>query len=438
MKMEDMVIVSVDDHAVEPPTAFIPHYPADKKDHAPKIVDKGGKDVWLWNGQHYPTIGLNAVVGRPRSEYGMEPTRFDQLRPGTYDAKARVDDMNVNGVCGSLNFPTFPSFSGNVFIGAALQGHRDEALLAVRAWNDWHVLEWCAAGPGRLIPMIMLPLWDMNETLAEIQRMVKYDVHAITFPDNPALIGLPSLHNEYWEPLWKACCDHKMVLNCHIGTGARAAHASDESPIDAWITTMPMSISNSAADWLFARFWRNYPELRMALSEGGIGWVPYLLERADFTYEHHHEWTFTDFGKERPSDVFKRHIITCFIDDQFGLKSLDYMNTAMVCYEADYPHSDTLWPNCPEYLYASVNGLSDSVIDAITHKNVMREYSYDPYATLGGREKCNVGALRYLGRDVDVSPRENLGGLKTDSMNLVGQARRPVTSGEIQAMFAAA
>lgn len=438
MKMEEMVIVSVDDHAVEPPEAFIRHYPADKKDRAPRIVDKGGKDVWLWNGTHYPTIGLNAVVGRPRSEYGMEPTRFDQLRPGTFDAKARVDDMNVNGICGSLNFPTFPSFSGNVFIGAALQGHKHEALLAVRAWNDWHVLEWCGTAPGRLIPMIMLPLWDMAETLAEIKRWVPHDVHAITFPDNPALIGLPSLHNEFWEPLWAACCDHKMVLNCHIGTGARAAHASDESPIDAWITTMPMSISNSAADWLFGRFWKKFPDLRMALSEGGIGWVPYLLERADFTYEHHHEWTFTDFGKERPSDVFKRHIITCFIDDQFGLKSLDYMNTDMVCYEADYPHSDTLWPNCPEYLYASVNGLSDHVIDAITHKNVMREYSYDPYTVLGGREKCNVGALRYLGRDVDVSPRENLGGLKTESMELVGQARRPVTSGEIQAMFAAA
>src|SRR3982751_2436614 len=103
MKMEDMVIVSVDDHAVEPPEAFIRHYPADKKDHAPKIIDKAGKDVWAWNGGFYPTIGLNAVVGRPRSEYGMEPTRYDQLRPGCFDAKARVDDMNVNGILASLN-----------------------------------------------------------------------------------------------------------------------------------------------------------------------------------------------------------------------------------------------------------------------------------------------------------------------------------------------
>ena len=392
----------------------------------------------MWNDTIFPTIGLNAVVGRPRSEYGMEPTRFEQLRPGCFDPKARVDDMNVNGICGSLNFPTMPMFAGNVFIRAAANGAREDALLALRAWNDWHVLEWCATAPGRLIPMILLPLWDMQEVLLEIRRMVPYGVHAVSFPDNPAVIGLPSLHNEYWEPLWKACCDHKLVLNCHIGTGAQAGHASDESPIDAWITTMPMSISNSAADWLFASFWKRYPDLRMALSEGGIGWVPYLLERADFTYAHHREWTFSDFADERPSDVFKRHIITCFIDDQFGLKSLEYMNPEMVCYEADYPHSDTLWPNGPEYLWASMNRLDPKVIDAVTHANAMREYSFDPFGTLGGRENCTVAALRHLGRNVDVSPRENLGGLKAESADLITQARRPVTSGEIQRMFTAA
>ncbi|MDO7841841.1 amidohydrolase family protein [Sphingomonas immobilis] len=438
MKMEDMILVSVDDHNVEPANAFVSHYPAAFKDEAPRIVDRGGKDAWLWNDTVYPTIGLNAVVGRPRSEFGMEPTRFEQLRPGCFDPKARIDDMNVNGILGSLNFPTMPGFAGGAFITAAQNGAPDKALRAVRAYNDWQVQDWCGAGPGRLIPMVILPLWDMTETVAEIDRMAKAGVHAISFPDNPFKGGLPSIHNAYWEPVWKKCSDHKMVLNCHIGTGSEAAHASDETPIDAWITTMPMAISNSAADWLFASFWKRYPDLRMALSEGGIGWVPYLLERADFTYEHHREWTFSDFGKERPSDVFKRHIITCFIDDQFGLKSLDYMNPDMVCYEADYPHSDTLWPNCPEYLYASINGLSDSVIDAITHKTVMREYSYDPFTTLGSRENCMVGALRHLGRNVDVSPRENLGGLKTDSMDLVGQARRPVTSGEIQKMFASA
>ena len=437
MEMNDMVLVSIDDHVLESPDAFLRHYPVERRGEAPKIIQKGDSEVWFWNDTVYPTIGLNAVVGRPRSEYGMEPTRFDQVRKGCYDPKARVDDMNVNGILGSLNFPTFPSFAGNVFIQAAATAP-ERALMAVRAYNDWHVQDWCGAAPGRLIPLIMLPIWDMPATLAEMKRMSAAGVHAITFPDNPALVGLPSIHNEYWEPFWAACVTYKMVINCHIGTGARAAHASLESPIDAWITTMPMSISNSAADWTFATFWKRYPELRMALSEGGIGWVPYFLERADFTYEHHHEWTFSDFGGERPSDVFKRHIICCFIDDQFGLKNLDYLNENMVAYECDYPHSDTVWPNVPEYLWASVNALSAATIDKITHQNVMREYSFDPITMMGGRANCTVGALREFGKHVDVSPRSGLGGLKTDSMDVVGKARRPVTSGEIMKMFAAA
>ena len=437
MKMEDLVIISVDDHAVEPPEAFLPHYQGSLKDEAPRIIDRDGQDVWFWNDTVYPTIGLNAVVGRPRNEYGMEPTRFEQVRKGCYDAKARVDDMNVNGVLSSLNFPTFPGFSGNIFVAAA-QTHPDKALRAVKAWNDWHVLDWCGTAPERFIPMCILPFWDMEATLAEMKRMSKLGVHAVTMSDNPSLIGLPSIHNEYWEPFWKACVDYKMVINCHIGTGARAAHPSDESPIDAWITAMPISIANSAADWTFGTFWKRYPDLRMTLSEGGIGWIPYFLERADFTYEHHHEWTFTDFGKERPSDVFKRHVICCFIDDQFGVKNLEYMNTDMVAFEVDYPHSDTVWPNVPEYLWLSVNGLDPKVIDKITHQNVMREYNYDPISKLGGREKCTVAHLRELGKDVDVSPREGLGGLKTDSMDAVGKARRPVTSGDIQRMLASA
>jgi hypothetical protein len=436
MQMEDMIIVSVDDHAVEPPEAFIRHYPESKRDRAPRIIDRDGKDVWLWDGKIYPTIGLNAVVGRPRSEYGMEPTRFEQLRPGCYDPKARVDDMNANGILGSLNFGTMPGFSGGVFVNNA---DKAESLLAIQAWNDWHELEWCAIGKDRLIPMIILPLWDMSLTLAEMRRMSKHGVHNIAFPDNPARSGLPSIHNVYWDPFWQECCDLQMLLNCHIGTGSRAEHASEESPIDAWITTMPMAIANSAADWLFGSFWGRYPDLRMALSEGGIGWIPYFLERADFTHEHHHQWTFSDFGNgERPSDVFKRHIVTCFIDDQFGLKSIEYLNSDMVCYEADYPHSDTLWPNCPEYLWLSLQDKSAEIIDKVTHQNAMRVMHYDPIERLGGRDKCTVGHLRELGKDVDVSPREGMGGLKTGSMDVVGKARRPVTSGEIMAMFASA
>src|SRR3546814_10011867 len=114
-----------------------------------------------------------------------------------------------------------------------------------------------------------------------------------------------------------------------------------------------------------------------------------------FTHEHHREWTFTDFGGERPSDLFKRHVICCFIDDQFGVKNLEYMNVDMVAYECDYPHSDTVWPNVPEYLWASVNGLDKGTIDKITHLNEMREYSFDARSEAHTSELQSLMRLSY-------------------------------------------
>ena len=430
MQMNDMILISVDDHNVEPPEAFIRHWPAADKSEAPRIIKRDGKDVWTFHDKIFPTIGTNAVVGRPREEYGMEPDEFDQMRPGVFDALKRVDDMNVNGQLAAINFPTFPSFAGGAFLALA----DDLAARAIRAYNDWHVHEWCGAAPGRFIPMVILPLWDMAATLAELDRVSKLGVHAISFPDNPARIGLPSIHNAYWDPMWKKLCDLKIVINCHIGTGSRAEHASDETPINAWITTMPMSIANSAADWVHASFWNRYPDLRMALSEGGIGWIPYFLERADFTFEHHGPWTgYMEHGK-RPSEVFKRHIITCFIDDKAGLEMMHHMNPDLVTWECDYPHSDTLWPNCPEYLWECVKDADPAIINKISHENVMREYSFDAFGLNGGRENCTVGHLRELGRDVDVSPRSNLGGRVTESM----EAKKLVTSGDIVRMLSPA
>jgi len=434
MTMDDMVLVSVDDHVVEPPDAFLRHFPERLKSRAPVVERVGTADLWVWDKVQFGTSGLNAVAGRPKSEYGREPVAYEQMREGCYRVQARIDDMNANGVLGSMCFPSFPSYAGSVLFKKA-ESDPEVALAAVRAYNDWHVHEWCAAAPGRFIPLIILPLWDLAASLEEVRRMSVLGVHAASFPDNPDVLGLPALHGDHWEPLWKAFSDARMVINCHIGSGDRPGHASPSTPITAWITSFPMSISMAAANWLNASFWRRYPDLRMALSEGGIGWIPYLLERADFTQVQHGEWTNVDFGGEKPSDVFKRHILTCFIDDIFGIKNLDSMNEDMVCWECDYPHSDTLWPQSPECIWASVKQLPREKIDKITHRNAMREYSYDPFSIIG-RENCTVAALRAKATHVDIRPKSNLGGLGTQSMESADNNRRPVTSGEINDMFA--
>ena len=164
----------------------------------------------------------------------------------------------------------------------------------------------------------------------------------------------------------------------------------------------------------------------MALSEGGIGWIPYLLERADFTYKQHSPWTRTNFGKELPSDVFRRHIITCFIDDDFGLRNRADIGIDMICWEADYPHSDATWPFSPENLWKGIRSLPSGDINKISHLNTMREFNYDPFSAMGGRDACTVGALRELAKHVDILPKSR-GGLNPST---VGD--KPVTSADIK------
>jgi predicted TIM-barrel fold metal-dependent hydrolase len=281
--------------------------------------------------------------------------------------------------------------------------------------------------------MAILPFWDVAETVKEIERVVRKGCHAVTFSDNPSLKGLPSIHNSVWEPMWKACNDNRVTINCHIGTGYAPPHPSMESPIDAWITGMPISIANSASDWIQLQALHRYPDLKIALSEGGIGWVPYFLERADFTYEHHHEWTHTNFRGKRPSEVFREHFITCFIDDKFGVANRHAVGVDIICYECDYPHSDTVWPKSPEYLMEGFEAASvpDEDIDKITHLNAMRTYSFDPFSTLG-RDQCTVGSLRAKARGVDVAPRRQ-GGARP----IAEGDTRVVTSGDVVKLFAA-
>jgi hypothetical protein len=200
--------------------------------------------------------------------------------------------------------------------------------------------------------------------------------------------------------------------------------------MDVLITLQPMNIVQAAADLVWSRMLRKFADLKVALSEGGIGWVPYFLERIDYNYDRHHAWTGQDFGDKLPSEVFNEHVITCFIDDRFGMASRGALDIDMVTWECDYPHSDSNWPQSPEVFAQSIIGASDEEIDKITHLNAMRHFHYDPFSVLGGKENCTVGALRKSVEGHDVTIR---------SQRREGEQRSAMTAAaELQKMASAA
>ncbi|MFI0355027.1 amidohydrolase family protein [Actinomadura sp. 9N407] len=407
MKLADLILISVDDHIVEPPDMFVNHLPEKYRADAPRLVHlDDGTDVWKFRDTVIPNVALNAVAGRPKEEYGLEPQGLDEIRPGCYDVHERVKDMNAGGILASMNFPSFPGFAARLFATE----DSDFSMALVRAYNDWHIDEWCGAYPGRFIPMALPVIWDAELAAAEVRRVAEKGCRSLTFTENPAALGYPSFHSDYWDPLWKALCDTGTVLNVHIGSSGRLSIPAADSPPDVMITLQPMNIVQAAADLLWSRVIKEFPTIRIGLSEGGTGWIPYFLERVDRTFEMHSTWTMQDFGGRLPSEVFREHFLTCFISDPLGVKLRHDIGIDNICWEADYPHSDSMWPNAPEELQAVLteHDVPDEDINKMTYENAMRWYSFDPFKDVP-RERATVGALRRAaeGHDVSIRPRSH-------------------------------
>src|SRR6201996_6802370 len=231
VKAEDMILVSIDDHVIEPRDMFDNHVPAKYKNEAPKsIMDENGYENWWFQGVASQSGSLNAVVGWPNEEWGMNPTTFAEMRPGSYDIHERVRDMNRNGILASMCFPSFAGFSARFFQEAK---DPDLALIMLKAYNDWHIDEWCTAYPGRFIPLAIVPVWDPKQAVAEVRRVAAKGCRAVTMPELPHIQGLPSYHDmEYWGEFFQVCSELQVVMCLHIGQGFGAINSAPAAPID--------------------------------------------------------------------------------------------------------------------------------------------------------------------------------------------------------------
>jgi predicted TIM-barrel fold metal-dependent hydrolase len=418
MDINDCVLISVDDHIVEPPETFVGRLPKKYEDKAPRFITReDGANLWVYEGHTIESWAVNAVVGRPPEEWGFEPHAYDEVRPGVYDVHARVKDMSANGQWAALNFPTFPTFGGSLFSIFAYRD-ADQATEMVRAYNDWHVDAWCGEYPDRFIPCGITPLHDVDAMVREARRLAGKGCHAVTFIGAP--FPYPSFFTDHWDRFFAECQELDTVVCLHLGAGMSAYNmieAIDDAPplpdpepsrsgyrylgISA-IPGTPMAV---AADLLNSHLFERFPRLKVALSEGGIGWIPYFLDECDHRLRHHGPWTGLSFGGRLPSEIFKEHVFGCFIDEVAGVKAAsEFLNQDLVGWESDYPHSDGTWPEGPEKLALSFAGIPDDIVAKFSHENAARFFSFDPFKSRTP-EQCTVAALRQEVSDWDVTIR---------------------------------
>jgi predicted TIM-barrel fold metal-dependent hydrolase len=377
MLRADVQPISVDDHVVEPSHVFVDHIEPKFRDRAPRIVDRDGVEGWLWEDRFYSLSfqgNANTRIFR-EDEKGrgddLHARRYEDMIPAVYDVHERVKAMDEDGVWAELLFPTFPRFGGTRFLDAE---DKELGLAIVRAWNNWMLDEWCEAYPGRFVPQTLVPLWDVPEAVKEVERCAAKGSRAVLFTENPHPIGLPSFPTGHWRPLFEACNATGLPLSMHIGTSSGLLTPSPESTPSVGIALCGVNSMSALGDLIYSGAFNGLPNFKIALSEGGAGWVPYVLERLDYTWERsRYEGLQND---ERPSDVFAQHVWVCVIADHYAIRNRDLIGVDKLMWEADFPHNDGNWPNSRKMLADSLVDVPDDEAAQIAELNARELYRF--------------------------------------------------------------
>ena len=260
--------------------------------------------------------------------------------------------------------------------------------------------------------MGILPFYDPEESVKEIHRLAAKSVgcRSITMPETPYGVGMPDFATGYWDPIFTAMVETNMVASMHIGGGFGLIKRPPTASHDDKVILTALVSTIAASDILTSGVLKRIPDIKFAMSEGGLGWIPFLLDRMD-RHMINHKWTHLDSlpkGKS-PSDVWKDNFLACFITEPTALLTRERIGIHTIAWECDYPHSDSTWPFSPEILHEELATAkcSDEEINMITHENVARFFDWDPFKHTP-RDQATVGALRALATDVDVSETSKL------------------------------
>ncbi|MGP0030333.1 MAG: amidohydrolase family protein [Acidimicrobiales bacterium] len=382
-------LISVDDHILEPPNLWVDRVAAKDRDRAPHMETIDGMDYWIYDGNRFPSSGLSAVAGKSKEEFSPEPLSYSDMRPGCYDASARLEDMDRAGILASLCFPTLPRFCGQLFMEASDRGFGFELL---QHYNDWIVEDWCGAAPGRYIPLMLIPMWDPPLAAREMERMAAKGVTAFAFSENPAPIGLPTIHDKdrYWDPVMSTADEVGMVVSMHVGSSSQVPQIAPDSPFMANLTWGAVRTSGAMLSWLFSGMFARFPHIKIALSEGEIGWMPYFLERAEQVLDKQRYWvmrgqkfmdhatTDVDLDTLNVRELFREHVFGCFIEDHHGIASIGEIGEDNIMCETDYPHSDSTWPNCITAVKKVIGHLPPETQYKLLRGNAERLYRFTP------------------------------------------------------------
>lgn len=383
--LRDLKIIDVDAHITEPPDLWARHAPAKFKDRLPRVVDVDGLPHWSIDGVVIGRALSSSVIKADMSK--SQGAEFIGWKPGTshhssYDMQARIEVMDDLGIYAQVLYPNAAGFGSQKFSEVKDDELR---LLCATIYND-AMIEIQENSKGRLLPMLLVPWWDIEASVSEVHRCAALGFKGVNMCSDPQNRGLPDLGTEAWNPLWEACVEHDLSLNFHIGASNSSLTWFGDSPWPSQdderrlaIGSAMMYLSNARviANMIYSGVLERYPTLKLVSVESGVGWLPFFLDSLDYQQSETAPGSM-DVLSMKPSDYFRRQVYGCFWFESSALSTaIDALGASNIMFETDYPHPTCLYPDPLAYAEKSTAHLSWETRKAIFQDNAASLYHID-------------------------------------------------------------
>lgn len=375
--------IDVDAHITEPGDVWTARVPVHLRDRAPRLERQpDGRDLWhVGDSTPLVPVGHTAVAGWP-DPFPAGPRNMDEVPLAAFDPHARLEYLDSIGAWAQALYPNVAGFGNQSFL--ALED--DELMLAcVRAYNDF-LVDWCSADPRRLLPVMATPFWDVDASVAEVQRCAALGHRGVLFTGEPQHFDLPYLGDHHWDPLWSAVQEAGLPVSFHIGSadftsgfspGRLKAHGVGATYV---ATSVSLFLGNGQqiVDLLMSGVLARFPELRFVSVESGIGFIPFLLEAADYAFEDAQVWRERPYFTMKPSEYFHRQVFlgaSCMPRREAEMRA--EIGVANIMWGSDYPHPEGTWPYTKQQMIETFRDLPERELRDMLGLNAARVYGFD-------------------------------------------------------------
>lgn len=365
-------IVSADSHLNEPPDLF-KEVPQSLRQLVPQLISTEKGDAWvLAPGTDPRLVGTSAVAGRKKTEYLSKPVTYDTMRRGSFEPEPRLEDMDIDHIDGDVLYPGIMRYMERFASG-------EVRLACTQTYNEW-LAGFCKYKPSRLVGVGVLPLLDDEDGAAAVRTLHaarKLGLKTVFLPQKNG--GMP-LHHPDADKLWAVASEYEMPVSIHIQTNPfMRALPKDALKIPGTRELMPVTSLVAMSEHLtllvFGGVFMRHPKLKIVLAEGGIGWIPSVLERMDHVFHVHTPYMGSPI-KELPSETFKRHCFATFQEDRAGIRLRDMMGVDNLMWASDYPHTDTTWPESKQVIDKTFAGVPELEKRKMVCDNAVRLYGF--------------------------------------------------------------